>query len=235
MSQAGSFWYRHYIIEREKSRIRDIFQRYLPPQIARRVLAVKDSDFLKGENRRVCILFSDIRDFTKYAETKSPEEVVRRLNEYLQSMSKVVTSQNGVVDKFLGDGLMAFFESSEGSRNPSHAGITAAQRMLRELDSLNATWKQQGEEAFKIAIGIHTGDVMIGNIGSNDKTEYTVIGDPVNLASRLLEKTKETNETVLVSESVYADIAERFEAEDKGIVDIKGHSPVRIYAIKLEG
>lgn len=201
------------------------------------LLASKDTDFLRGENRRLCILFSDIRGFTKYSESRNPEEVVSRLNEYFEAMSEAVTVEGGIVDKFLGDGLMAFFGAFEDPENPvspNMAGIRASLNMLDKLEKLNHKWKEQGQQTFKIGIGIHTGVVKVGNIGSNTKTEYTIIGDAVNLTSRLQDKTKSLNETVIMSENVYEDIADQIVAEDRGIVEIRGRSPVRVYALRDE-
>ncbi|MCP4646563.1 MAG: adenylate/guanylate cyclase domain-containing protein, partial [bacterium] len=184
---------------------------------------------------RLCILFSDIRNFTKYSETRSPEEVVSRLNEYFEAMSEAVFSEGGIVDKFLGDGLMAFFGAFDDPGkpagpiySPSLPGVRAAINMLDRLEKLNQNWQKQGQETFRIGVGIHTGEVKVGNIGSHNKMEYTIIGDAVNLTSRIQEKTKALKETILVSEAVYDDLTDVIEAEDKGIEEIRGRSPIRI-------
>ena len=111
-------------------------------------------------------------------------------------------------------------------------GARAAMKMLDELETLNHRWQQQGQEQFKIGIGLHTGEVKVGTIGSHSKMEYTVIGDPVNVASRLQEKTKALNEAIVISEEVYNDMAGEIEGEDKGIEELEGRSPIRIYGLK---
>lgn len=235
LGQAVSLYYRYAVIDKEKRRIRSVFQRYLHSEVVSQLLASNDTDFLKGKKMRLCILFSDIRSFTKYSETRSPEEVVSRLNEYFEAMSEAVFSEGGIVDKFLGDGLMAFFgvfDDPGKPAGPSLSGVRAAINMLDRLEKLNQNWQKQGQETFRIGVGIHTGEVKVGNIGSHNKMEYTIIGDAVNLTSRLQDKTKALKETILVSEAVYNDLTDAIEAEDKGIEEIRGRSPIRIYALK---
>lgn len=232
LCQVLSISYRYVLIDKEKRRLRRVFQRFLPPEVVSQLLATKDADFFRGENKRLCILFSDIRSFTSYSESRSPEEVVARLNEYFEVMSRVVSSNGGIVDKFLGDGLMAFFGAFEHAEHPSAAGVRAAMNMLEELEILNRKWQEQGQVPFKIGIGLHTGTVKVGNIGSRNKTEYTVIGDAVNTASRLQDKTKLLQESIVISEAVYHDLSAEIIAEDKGIEEIRGRSPIRVYGLR---
>ena len=232
VAQVLSFSYRHGVVDREKRKIRRIFQRYLPPRVVEEILATHDQDFLQGENKELCLMFTDIRSFTTYSENKSPAEVVSRLNEYFEAMSKIIMAEGGVVDKFLGDGIMAFFGAFDQERSPSLAGARAALLMLEELARLNRKWAAAGEETFRIGIGLHTGPVKIGNIGSENKMEYTVIGDAVNLASRLQDKTKVLGEEIVMSEEVFLDLGDVALAEDRGFEDIKGRSRSRVYALK---
>jgi adenylate cyclase len=226
-----SFAYRYFIVDREKRKTKAVFTRYLPAPVVDRVLASRDDDFFLGESRRLCLMFTDIRSFTTYSEKKDPVEVVRRLNEYFEAMSMVIISENGIVDKFLGDGIMAFFGAFD-DRPPSLSGARAALKMMDELEKLNQKWAAAGEETFRIGIGIHTGPVKVGNIGSHRKMEYTVIGDAVNLASRLQDKTKALGEEIIISHEVYQDLGDMAEVVDKGFTDIKGRSESRVYGLK---
>jgi adenylate cyclase len=232
LCQVLSFSYRYILIDKEKRRLRRVFQRFLPPKVVSQLIATKDEDFFRGQNKRLCILFSDIRSFTSYSESRSPEEVVARLNEYFEVMSRVVSSHGGIVDKFLGDGLMAFFGAFEHAEHPSAAGVRAAMNMLEELEILNRKWLERGQVPFKIGIGLHAGTVKVGNIGSRNKTEYTVIGDAVNTASRLQDKTKMLQEPIVISEDVYNDLSAEIIAEDRGVEEIRGRSPIRVYGLR---
>ena len=232
IGQTWSFFYRYLVVDRDKRRTKNLFARYLPAKVIDKALAGREADFMKGENRRLCVMFTDIRSFTTYSEKKEPAEVVARLNEYFEAMSEVVVSQGGVVDKFLGDGIMAFFGAFDHGPPPSEAGARAALRMLDVLDKLNKKWEAAGQEIFRIGIGLHTGQVKVGNIGSEKKMEYTVIGDAVNLASRLQDKTKVLGEDIVISQSVYDDLGESAIARDLGVVDIKGREQSRVFGLK---
>ncbi len=231
----------HVLLDREKRKLSRTFRRFLPPDIVRRLLATRDADFFKGQEKRLCILFSDIRQFTAYAEKRKPAEVVARLNEYFEQMSIAVAKNGGIVDKFLGDGLLAFFgvleekQAGHDSGAPGIAAVRAAEAMLHALDDLNAQWASRGEEPFDIGMGLHTGMVMVGNIGSHHKMEFTVIGDAVNLAARLQEQTKKLGERVILSKAVRDDLGPEFVLQQKGTIDIRGHSPVTIFALKPRG
>lgn len=224
--------YRHSVVDREKRKLAATFKKYLPPSVVERLVDTKDTDLFKGEHKRLCILISDIRGFTQYCEDTPPAQVVERLNMYFERMSAVVTEHGGIVDKFLGDGLLAFFGALEGETLASRAGVSAALKMMDELDELNARWTSAGQPPVHIGVGLHTGQAMVGNIGSQYKMEFTVIGDPVNLASRLQSKTKELNTPIVMSEATFQDTQDFVLVEEKGLVEIRGHAPVHVYALK---
>jgi len=226
-----TFFYRFFIFNRERRKLQNLFERYLPPEIVKKLLAANDDDFFVGKNKCLCILFSDIRNFTSFSEQKTPQEIVARLNEYFDAMAAEVTTQKGIVDKFIGDGMLAFFGVLESDDNPSMSGVRCAMNMMNRLDALNEIWKSRGEEPFKIGIGLHTGIVMLGNIGSTNKTEFTVIGDVVNLASRLENMTKTLDASILISETVHHDLQGLIETEEKGMMTIRGRSPEKTYQL----
>jgi len=226
-----TFIYRFFIFNREKRKLRNLFERYLPPEIVKQLLASTEDNFFVGKNQCLCILFSDIRNFTRFSEKKKPHEIVLRLNEYFDVMAAEVTAQKGIVDKFIGDGMLAFFGVLESDNNPSMSGVRCALNMMSRLEDLNKTWHGRGEELFKIGIGLHTGTVMLGNIGSKNKTEFTVIGDTVNLASRLESMTKALDAPILISESVHHDLQDKIETEERGVVTIRGRSPAKTYQL----
>ncbi len=228
---AVALLWREYGMEREKKLQRKLFQRYLPSHVVDKLMEMGDAEFFKGERRELCILFSDIRGFTTWSKDQPPQEVVGRLNEYFEAMTQVVQHHGGVVDKFLGDGLLAFFGIVKNDESPSLSGGKAALEMQDVLESLNAAWALKGEHLFKIGVGMHTGPVMVGNIGSQSKSEFTVIGDPVNVASRLESMTKQLGCPILVTEAFYDDVKSSMVFEDQGEVAVRGHSTMHAYAL----
>ena len=231
LSGFGTFLARDFIVNKEKRRLRNLFQRYLPPAVVEQMVTGHDSDFFAGQNKKLCILFSDVRSFTTYSETRTPAEIVARLNAYFHAMAEEIGAEGGIVDKFIGDGILAFFGAVRPTENVSLDGVRAAIRMQERLKTLNEGWAARGEQPFKIGVGLHTGVVMVGNIGSEHKTEFTVIGDAVNLASRLESKTKELATPILVSEVVAGDVREFMDVEEKGVVPIKGRKEENVFGV----
>jgi len=197
---------KHYALEaaiahRRESRIRNIFQKYVPAPVIERFFASPEQ-MLVGEDRSLAVLFSDIRNFTDLSQWMRPHEVVEFLNQYFGRMADAVFRHDGVVDKYIGDALMAFFGApAPDSRSAYHAAV-AAFDMLRELDTFNKQRAQAGHGPIAIGIGVNYGSMTIGNIGSDRKMDYTVIGDMVNLASRIEGLTKYYHEPLIVSGSV---------------------------------
>ncbi len=223
------------ILNAEQRKLKQVFQRYLPKQVANSLIEQNDADFFKGETRELCILFADIRSFTRYSEVRPPDEIVRRLNEYFEAMAIEIDNNGGIVDKFIGDGILAFFGVLDDTTNPSVNGTRAACGMQRALKRLNSVWQQREEQPFAIGIGLHTGEVMVGNIGSSYKAEFTVIGDAVNLASRLESNTKTVGEPILVSECVAENIRDQYTVTSCGTIAIKGRKAERVYTIHEHG
>lgn len=231
LAGAMAILWREYGMEREKKQLRKLFQRYLPPHVVDKLAATQDAEFFKGERRELCILISDVRGFTTWSKEQEPQVVVARLNEYFDAMTQIIQQHGGVVDKFLGDGILAFFGIVDQEDSPSLSAGKAALEMLTKLDELNAHWAAEGEPVFRIGIGMHTGPVMVGNIGSRHKSEFTVIGDPVNVASRLESMTKQLGCPILVTKAFYDDVKSRMLLDDKGEVAIRGHSTMHAYAL----
>ncbi|HOX42151.1 MAG TPA: adenylate/guanylate cyclase domain-containing protein [Myxococcota bacterium] len=187
---------------RQKDRLRRLFGQYVSEEVRERICQEKKE--LVGERREVVVLFSDLRGFTTFSEARQPEEVVRRLNAYFDAMVGCITSRGGVVDKFIGDAIMAVFGGLVPLACPARAALEAAQAMRARLAALNADAATRGEEPLENGIGLHLGPVVQGPIGSAERKEFTVIGDAVNTAARLEGLTKEHPQRILATAAVWA-------------------------------
>ncbi|OHD74354.1 MAG: hypothetical protein A2177_00930 [Spirochaetes bacterium RBG_13_68_11] len=189
------------IARSRETKVRNIFQKYVPKEVIDQYLNSPES-MLKGENRELSVLFSDIRDFTSITERMRPEELVESLNAYFSGMVDVVVSRRGIVDKYMGDCIMAFFGAPVRHPDDVWQSVQTGFDMLDTLDRFNERQLANGKTAFRIGIGISHGSVTLGNIGSEKKMDYTVIGEQVNLASRIEKLTKLYREPLVFTESV---------------------------------
>ena len=212
--------YRYITEGREKRHLRVAFEHYLNPDVITSVLDSPQGLKLGGERRHLAILFADIVSFTKRAERTEPEDLVALLNTYMTSMIDVIFKTGGVVDKLMGDGIMAFWGAPNDLENPSRSAINCALKMLENLREL-----QKNDPRFvdlDIGIGISTGDVVVGNFGGENRFDYSVIGDTVNFASRLEGLTRHFKVHLLVSRVTYAEAGGGYIGRELGLVKVKG-------------
>ena len=177
------------------------FQRYFAPDLARQIAGAEGEVQLGGAKRDVVVLFSDIRGFTPLSERMSPDEIASLLTEYFSEMVDVVFEHGGTLDKFIGDAVMALWGAPLARADDADQAVRAAVAMQRRIDWLNAEWSRQGRQTIAVGIGVNAGEVFAGNIGSDQRLEYTVIGDPVNTASRLCSRARAGE--ILLSELLY--------------------------------
>ena len=219
--------------EREKQRVRNLFSRFISPQMVGQLLATQDIHSL-NKRTELTILFSDIRNFTTLSEQMLPEEVVGLLNPYLAAMSKIIHKHGGTVDKYEGDAIVAFFGEPIPHEDHAVRAVRAALEMRVALKKLNKQWKKKGiyDQDLEMGIGLNTGEVFVGLLGSEQRINYTVIGDTANLAARLQDQTKELGHPLLISETTNNYIAEIVPTEFVAEKTLKGKSePVQIYRI----
>ena len=215
---------------RERDKLRATMGKYMTQSVMDHLMSGKVE--LGGESLMVTILFSDIRSFTSISETMTAHELVKLLNEYFTEMVTVVMEEGGVVDKYIGDAIMAVFGAPVPKPDDARRAVRAAVRMRLALVALNARLVARGDSPLKTGVGLHTGEVVAGNIGSEKRMEYTVIGDAVNLASRLESSTKELGTDILISDDTHALIGDEFETRAVREITVKGRAkPVLVYEV----
>ena len=218
---------------RERERLLISFTRYVSQHIMESILKSEDQIKLSGERRKVTVLFSDIRNFTTFSEKHDPEQVVLLLNEYFSAMVEIIFRNQGILDKFLGDGIMVEFGVPLDDPHQESNAVKTAIEMREEVARLCAKWASEGKPTIDIGIGIHTGFAVIGNIGSEKRVEYTAIGDAVNVAARIEQLTKELKTPLLISETTVEAIKENFNFKSLGLQEIRGRTEtITVYTIE---
>lgn len=218
--------------DRERHELRSAFSRYVSGSVVEAILRDPQKLKLGGEKRRMTVLFSDVRGFTSIAETMSAEQLVDVMNTYLTRMTEMVFQQEGVLDKYIGDAVMAFWNAPLDQADHALRAIKTALSMQRALEEMNRADAFSNGLALKIGIGINTGDMIVGNMGSEVRFDYTVIGDNVNLASRMEGITKEYGVGILISEATQQDAGERIVARRIDKVAVKGKKePIVLYEV----
>ncbi|UCG77886.1 MAG: adenylate/guanylate cyclase domain-containing protein [Nitrospirota bacterium] len=217
---------------RDKVRIRQAFGHYVSPQVIEKLLEDPALMKLGGNKEDISVLFIDARDFTAISEKMDPSDVVELLNEFHTAMTKVIFEHNGVLDKYMGDAIMAFYGAPvEMTRHASMACATALD-MIRQLVSLHGKWRKEGKPIIEVGIGINTGTMVVGNMGSEMIFDYTVMGDGVNLGSRLESLNKIYSTKIIVSEYTMEAASSDFNFRELDLVRVIGkHQPVRIYEL----
>ncbi len=224
--------HKYVLEEREKRRLKGAFQVYVAPAVVQEIL--KDPKALKlgGEQRVLTVLFSDIRGFTTISEGLAAEELVLLLNEYLTEMTQVIFRHEGTLDKYIGDAIMAIYGAPLPQADHPLRACLSAMEMLEALKTLRERWRPKGLPELDIGIGINTGEMVVGNMGSQRRFDYTVMGDNVNLASRLEGLNKQYGTHILVTEFTASHLEGKMVCRELDLVRVKGKSrPVRIYEI----
>lgn len=224
--------YRHFVGERERRRLKNVFSRYVSKEVVSEILKNTEKVRLGGEEREITVLFSDIRGFTTLSEKTPPAKLVSIMNRYFSAMAGEILKRRGVVDKYIGDAIMAFWGAPLDEPRQVDLAVETALAMLERLKRLNEEFKKEGEAEINIGIGLYFGPAIVGNMGSEERLNYTPMGDTVNVASRLEGLNKQYGTRIIVGESV----KQRAEAGRDflflGEVAVKGRTePVKIYEL----
>ncbi len=215
----------------ERDKVKATFNKFHSKEIAEKLLSGEVK--LGGERKEATIFFSDIRGFTGMSESMQPEQVVELLNEYMTRMVAIITKRQGIVDKYIGDAIMGLWGVPLGKADDTYNAVRACLDMRMELAALNEARIKRGQHALKIGMGLNCGMVIAGNIGSEEKMEYTVIGDTVNTASRMESMTKEYGTDFLIPLAVQEKVKDRFIFEEADPVKVKGKTdPIRVFTVQ---
>ncbi len=229
--QIKNYAFQAVLAQKRESRIRNIFQKYVPQELIDRFYENPES-MLVGENRRLSILFSDIRSFTSISEAMQPEDLVNSLNQYFSVMVDIIMNRGGIIDKYIGDAIMAFFGAPVRHDDDGIQSVYAGIEMAEGLERFNEQQRANGKPEFQIGVGLNYGEVTVGNIGTDKKMDYTVIGDMVNLASRMEGLTKMYGQPVLLAESLFEFVDGVLPWRLVDAVAVKGKKQgVRIYTV----
>lgn len=232
---AASMLYRNLVVDREKNQVKNIFKSYVAPHVLLELMDSPGNLKLGGNKSHISVLFSDIRGFTTLSEELSPDILVQGLNHYLERMTQLVLDNSGMIDKFIGDAVMAIWGAPVAHADDARRAVASAVAMGVALDEINPTIKELTGKTFAIGIGVNTGNATLGNIGSSGKLDYTAIGDTVNLASRLEGLTKQYGALVVISEFTYEEVKDHFECRCLEGVMVKGKDkPVGVYQVFCE-
>jgi adenylate cyclase len=226
--------YQYFVEGTEKRKVAKLFGRYVSRDVYSQLMANPEQAELGGKRREMTVLFSDIRGFTTVTERGNPEELVSQLNEYFSRMVEIVFRNKGTVDKFVGDMVMALFSAPlDDDRHADHA-VQAAMEMVKELGELNGAWLAKGMTQLDLGIGVNSGDMIAGNIGSASIMSYTVIGDNVNLGARLESLNKDYKTRIIISEATRARLTGDYATRPLGDVVVKGKSrAVQIFEVQV--
>lgn len=216
---------------KERDKVKNLFNKFHGSSITDDLM--KGDLSLGGSNKDVIVFFSDIRGFTAFSEKRPPEEVVEMLNEYFGVMVGIINRHHGVVDKFIGDAIMAVWGAPKSTEKDAHHAVRACLEMRKSLEELNARRINRGQPPINIGMGLHSGRAISGTIGSNERMEYTVIGNTVNTGSRIEASTKAFGADLLISETVMEKIGDDFKIEYVGSAEVKGRSePLKLFKVR---
>ncbi|HEY5037451.1 MAG TPA: adenylate/guanylate cyclase domain-containing protein, partial [bacterium] len=213
--------------------MKQMFQSMVTPKVVDEIMKLPSGIELGGEEKELTVMFSDIRGFTTYSEKHGPKDVIAILNEYLTQMTNMVFQTEGTLDKYIGDAIMAFWGAPTAQQDHAYRACSTALGMVDLLHTvLHPKWELEGKEKLNIGIGLNSGNMVVGFVGSQSIKNYTLIGDAVNLGSRLEGTTKEYKVEVIISETTYDEVKSDMLCRELDLIQVKGKTrPIRIYEL----
>lgn len=228
----GSTAYNFISERKQKGMIKGMFSQYVSGAVVDDLISDPGKLQLGGERRELSVFFSDIAGFSTFSENKEPEELVRFLNEYLSAMTQIVFENKGTLDKYIGDAVMAFWGAPTPINDHAFHAVKSALQMQAKIFELREAWRKEGQPLIHARMGINTGDMVVGNVGGIQRFDYTVMGDNVNLASRLEGANKEYGTSIMVAETTYDLVKDRFHSRELDFLVVKGKTkPIKVYEI----
>jgi class 3 adenylate cyclase/CHASE2 domain-containing sensor protein len=227
--------YRYYIHDREKRQVTKIFSKYVSPRVLDKILENPEQGLenLAGVEKNLTVLFADLQGFTERFANEDSQLIMAQLNEFFTAMIQIILKNEGTYDKYIGDAIMAFFGAPVDYENHAEQACIASLEMQSELKRLNEKWEALGIPELKLGIGLSTGQMVVGNFGSNELQNFTVMGNAVNLGARLESLTRKVNAPIVISEETLKQASEHIVAKDLGRHAIKGYStPIQVYALE---
>jgi len=228
----GHTLYQYLLSQKEKKLIQGAFAHYVPEKVVSKILENPDKLQLGGEQQIISVMFTDVAGFTSISEKLTPAQLVQLLNDYLTEMTEIVLENNGIIDKYEGDAIMAEFGVPVHYDNHPYMACKTAIEMQRKLKEMREFWKKQNKPMLKARVGINTGEVIVGNMGSRNVFDYTVMGDHVNLGSRLEGANKFYGTNIMISEFTYEFVKDQFYTRPLDLIKVKGkEKPINVYEL----
>jgi adenylate cyclase len=234
LAYLGTAIYQYLVERQQKVMIKNVFSHYINPSVVNDLVANPEKAKLGGDRRELTVFFADIAEFTKISEEyhDKPEQLVGLLNEYLDEMTNIILKCDGTLDKYEGDAIMAFWGAPVLQKNHAYHACLAALEMQKRLTILRTKWAKEGKPAIHVRIGINTGVMIVGNMGGRERFDYTVVGDSVNLASRLEGANKQYKSKIMISEYTYTSVQSQILGRELDLIQVEGKTtPVKVYEL----
>jgi adenylate cyclase len=231
-SYVGTVVYQYLSERQQKAMIKGVFSHYISPAVVNELIANPEKATLGGDKRELTAFFSDIAGFTTISESLTPEALVQMLNEYLDEMTEIIIKTNGTLDKYEGDAIMAFWGAPIPQKDHAMRACLASLEMQKRLEILRPKWKKQGKPEITIRCGVNTGMMIVGNMGGKDRFDYTIIGDSVNLASRLEGANKQYDSKIMISEFTFQHVKGKVTVRELDLIQVKGKTePIKVFEL----